>query len=1387
MGWGLRTGVRSGTGRGFGVLCFVLVTPWLSAAEPPAPDAQSFSEAPQALYTRASAPRVPHGTDVDLIEVHETYSFEEDGNYVYTRYFLYKVLTDGGASRCDSLSINWSPWRDEKPTMKARVIRADGSVYSLDQATITDSPAQVKHSALYSDERTLRAPLPAIAPGAVVEAELSMHEKPPLAGVGMVARRYLQLSDPVEHIRLTLQAPKSLSLHYRVDLLPGLAPKHSEEAGLDRWVFDSGPAPAAQASVPGLPSEVYAWPAVTFSTSASWRDLAQAYSHVVDSKLAAGEVKELVARLTKGRASREAKIDAIVDYLNREIRYTGIEFDRASVLPHSPAETLLHKYGDCKDKSLLLVGMLRAAGVEANLALLNAADRLDVPAELPGMGLFDHAIVRVSGEPALWIDATDDSARPGQLPDMDRGRLALVVDPETTALTRVDEPRSADNVMYEEREIRLADQGPARVLEVTRPRGNFESDYRRQYAGLANKATQDFLTDYFKREYIAERVDRLERSDPRDFSQPFRLTLEGKAARRAETGLSEAAAYIRLDGLFTSLPRDLRTRELTDEENAKTTRAAKKRTDDYQLPRPFIAEWHYRIVPPSGFESAALPSDASLKLGPATLEERFSRDAAGVVHADLRFDTIQRRFNPAEQTELRNKIAELVEGDAIRIKFDLRAHSLLAQGHAREAFQVYRDLVTQHPNDPVQHLRRADGLLIAGMGEAARKEAEVATRLDPKSAFAQQTLAHILQHDLIGRWHAPGADYAAAAAAYRAAIALAPQDKTLVVNYAMLLEHDSQWVRYGPGADLKGAIAEYRKLTPQQLGNIGFPQNLSYALFYSRDFEGGLQVANTLKEPPLPVLLACEAELQGASHALDEARRRTYGEEKFKQAVSTAGQMLLVVRDYPKAATMLETGASGPSMARTMGIVSLLRQARHHEDLQFGNSPEDVVRRMLVASLSGPTSLHDLEVFESRNALAYQASLSADERGEVMQKFRSDNPAKQTELPRDVLLDLSLSAMQVKSSGDDTVGYRATVQILGRNQSFVVVKEDGEYKILDSTSTPTALALEVLDRVKRTDLAGAGTLLNWVREALPNESGDDPYNSDPLLRLWAPRQHEADARTITIAAAAILAQRHHSARRGVSLLEEAKGAADKSEREGIDVALLKGYELLGEQERVLEIAASLAGRSPRSQRAFAARWCALLMLHRFQEAEELAKERLNEIPGDMAALRALATTPAAQHNYATAYERTLKVVANASSDAQDLNQAAWFTLFYDRPGGVDLEAALRALQMRANDREFLHTLGCIYAEIGKPREARDVLVQAMDSRNLTQPDSDLWYAFGRIAEDYGERDIALADYAKVTPPKMTESEWDSTYRLAQSRLRFLGAPAAPAKGQRSAR
>ena len=1357
------------------------IAPWLvlacaqsaAAAESPA-TAPHFSMSAQALHAAASAVKAPEGSAVSVVELQETYSFEADGSNLYTRYVVYKVLSpaaaDGG---WNELRKEWSPWREDKPTMRARVIVPDGTTFTLDPATIADSPVHATDSSIYSDARILRAPLPAFAPGAVIETEIVLKERLPFKGAGDAGRSLFRLWDPIQHVRVTLEAPDSIPLRYRLDSAPDVKMTHTSESGRQRWVFDGGPTTAGDDNdyVGNAPSDFYQNPTLTFSTGASWQELAQAYAGIVAERLTNSNVNELAVRLTKGRSSREARMAAVVEYLNREIRYTGIEFDESSVVPHTPAETLSRRYGDCKDKALLLVALLRAVDIPANLALLNVGDDTDVASDLPGMGNFNHAIVYIPGEPAFWIDATAETSRLGQLPDSDRGRLALIVDTRTTALTPIPEARSTDNVLEESREIRLADHGAASVVEVSTPQGTYEASYRYAYADTKAKATVEQLTDYLKSEYSVERMSKLDRSDPKDFSQPFRLALEGEKAQRGYTTLTDAQLYIPIGGLFRGLPYDSRTHEPTDEENAKATHPAKKRTIDYLVTRPFTAKWHYRIVPPAGFQAASLPESATRALGPAEFSESYALDPDGSVRADLIFDIKKRRFTPEEQRKLREEVARLLDRETVLIKFDLRAHALFTQGQAPQSFQAYRDLVAQHPKDPIQHLRRAKALIDAGMGDAARTEVATAIKLDPKLALAYETQATILQYDLIGRWRAEGADFAGAAAAYQKAIALDHDDHANVGNYAVVLEHDRHGIRYGRGADLAGAIATYRQLTAQQRQELGIAQNLPFALFYDGQYAAALDAANAIETPPLGLMIACDAQINGATHALAEAQRRSTTAIPFKQLAALAGGMLMARREYQNAAALLEAGANGASTARTMGLAGMLRQAKRHEEVPAGAGPDGFLRSAMVSMIAGTASAEELEALGSRNYLRERAALSAEQRRETDYIGALRSIAQRAGTPLDVVADIVQQSLQIKAAGDDATGYRLSLLMPGAPSQIVfVVKEDGNYRILGN-GWNLPIATETVDRAQRGDLAAAGTLLGWVRDSMTNvQDVDDPYAVEPFLRFWSLGQRQGDENAIRLAAASLWVTAPTTARRGIEVLEKAKTGTD-SQLEAIDLALLTGYEVLNDHERALAVAQKLAKRSPLSQRAFWSQATQLRALNRFKEADALAEERLKALPDDIDALRAMSVNAFASRDYTTAYARALKVLAEPRATARDMNHIAWLSLFFDREGGPDVENAQRAAQ--SNSMQALHTLGCAYADIGKTREAREVLLQSMVARNMVEPSGDFWYAFGRIAEQYGERDIARADYAKVKPPEDASQAYQSSYELAQNRIKVL--------------
>jgi len=1348
------------------------------AQEAPSWSVARFSDDAAAVYQAASSATAKKGSSVLVLYDESAFTFDADGKSVEKTYKVYRVISEKGAEGWDNVDVEWEPWHEEKPVVRARVITSDHVIHPLDPKSITDSPASDNDEKEYGDRRVVRAPLPAIAPGAVVEQEITVRETAPVFGAGIVDRVYFGSFSPVREAQVLLDAPASLNLQYTTQLLPQVKVERKAEDGRVRVRFVQGPMEALENAEGYLPSEQPVFPQVTFSTAASWQKVAESYGKIVDEQIQKGNTAELAAQLTKGKATTEEKLAAIVQHLSKEVRYTGVEFDESSIVPHPPAETLKKKYGDCKDKSTLLVALARAAGIPAYVALLRVGRREDVLPNLPGMGMFDHAIVYIPGNPAHWIDATDEHARLGQLPAGDQGRLSLIAQAESTALVHTPESASKENRLYEEREIYLAENGPARIVEISEPSGVFESSFRSYYGDADDKNTRKELNDYAKNEYLAEKVTKFERTDPKDFSQQFRLTLEASPAKRGITELDDAVAAIRVESLFSNLPNELRQKEPEEKKKPgeEDDTATKPRVGDYELGEAYIAEWDYKIVPPPGFRPKPLPDKKSVNLGPAVYTQEFSADAEGIVHGKITFDTRKRRLTLAESKELRNKVGQMKDEQAILVLFEPVSNALMAEGKVRESFQATRDLIAMHPKEAVHHLQMAKALLAAGMGQAAREEGRKAVELEPNSALAEKTLAEILEYDLVGRKMRAGSDYAGAEKAYRAAQKLDPDDKEITANLAILLEYNDHGERYGRGAKLNDAVTEYRKLKDDQLKEWGVGNNPAFALFYAGRFAEARKEAEALNPPLKGLIVAAEAMANGTQAGMAEARKRSSSEAELKSVVKTAGEIAMRQRAYAVAADLLEAGASGNESSNTMAMAAMLRKARKREEIVYKDDPAGLVGKMFSDALDGKMTEESMEAISSRNALI------VERRKDLEERKRDLNAAKQVTgmflrqgLPVDAMTDIVVEVLQITSEGDDTNGYKVSLRVPGEtNQQMFVVKEGGHYRILDSTEKPNSVALEILDRVQANNLPGARILLDWVRDVQHLSGGDDPLAGQSFPRMWT-KGKEGDARQIKLAAAALACETKETAPEGIAILEPVgKESTAESEKLNISLALLDGYSALRNYDKLSALATELAKDHPESKRLFLDREFALRGLGKFAEVDALAQEWLKKDAGDVQAMRAQVFSAAWAGNYALARERAVRILATDKAEATDYNNQAWYGLFTGKVDASDLEAATKAAQLSKASAYALHTLGCVYAEAGKTKEAREVLIQAMDALYLDEPDDNYWYAFGRIAEQYGELQSAEADYKAVKKPKQGESIPGSSYRLAQMRLQAMG-------------
>ena len=216
---------------------------------------------------------------------------------------------------------------------------------------------------IYSDRKLLQAPFPRVTVGSIVEEETTMVNAVPKFGTGISRSWYFEGSNPIAMNRVLIEIPANLTFHYKVSLKEDLKPIVTNVNDINTYIFEYPLVPVAEEIESGLSPDHPHWVSLAFSTGESWDKIAKVYSDLVEEKLEATDFSEELELLTKENAYDTAV--SITQWLNREIRYTGLELGTGSIIPATPEVTLERGFGDCKDKAVIVTAMMRGAGFDA--------------------------------------------------------------------------------------------------------------------------------------------------------------------------------------------------------------------------------------------------------------------------------------------------------------------------------------------------------------------------------------------------------------------------------------------------------------------------------------------------------------------------------------------------------------------------------------------------------------------------------------------------------------------------------------------------------------------------------------------------------------------------------------------------------------------------------------------------------------------------------------------------------------------------------------------------------------------------------------------------------------------------------------------------------------
>jgi len=414
---------------------------------------------------------------------------------------------------------------------------------------------------------------------------------------------------------------------------------------------------------------------------------------------------------------RVDRIAAVYRFVERNIKYLGIEFGIGAYRPRPAESTLAQGQGDCKDMTALMVALLKALDIKAYPALVRPSDQGIFVTDHPSPGQFSHVLLFVPHSRGdFWLDPTAGLGTLGAIPKILRGQLALVVDGQGGRLLRIPVATASEHELNETRVFTLNQTGGGQVDTQIALTGDLAGRSRQKLLGVDPAVRGAFLSApgyLFGRGFIPASVELKDLDTP---SEPL-----GISASLKDNDL----VAVRLDGSLVFAPDlDILTNGLVSAPGGGVT---------VESPRTIIRK--LIIKPPSGYRFNWSPLSIRYR-GPIELYVDEKREADQTI--------ITTRLSFSVRPTTRPELRQLKQAFAM-VRQALSQHLTILPRPDLDRVKFLAAIVAERPNDPelLVHLSRA--LMSTQKYRAALVVLKQAERLKPNMpiVWAMMAAAHV--------------------------------------------------------------------------------------------------------------------------------------------------------------------------------------------------------------------------------------------------------------------------------------------------------------------------------------------------------------------------------------------------------------------------------------------------------------------------------------------------------------------------------------------------------------------------------------------------------------------------------------------------------------------
>ncbi|MEM8900057.1 MAG: DUF3857 domain-containing protein [Bacteroidota bacterium] len=415
-------------------------------------------------------------------------------------HYKIKILNSEGIQSNSDIDISFDPSYQTLTLHQVDLIRDGKRIPKLYEEPVKKFQRETSmERSLYDGSISAVMNLKDVREGDILEYSFSRKGFNPINKGNFSTTFSQNYSTPVNRIYNRIVFPKVVRLQYKL-YNEAVKPISTETQGLKSYEWDMEGYDYVDYDK-SIPSWFNAQKKVRVSTYKSWREVVEwalpLYTYDVSS------VKKFGQEISSA-STKEGKILDLIDWVQNDVRYLGFEEGIGAYKPNAPAKVYKQRFGDCKDKSLLLVSLLRSEGVEAYPLLVNTTYQQEIENFLPSGGVFDHCVVYFEfDEKEFFIDPTISSQGGDllnrQFPNYKKG--LLIKEGEESIITAGRNPFPlAEQHVREYFQLESVGGNTSFKVETTYL-GDEADQIRSYFASNSRKDIQDEYLDYYSTIY----------------------------------------------------------------------------------------------------------------------------------------------------------------------------------------------------------------------------------------------------------------------------------------------------------------------------------------------------------------------------------------------------------------------------------------------------------------------------------------------------------------------------------------------------------------------------------------------------------------------------------------------------------------------------------------------------------------------------------------------------------------------------------------------------------------------------------------------------------------------------------------------------------------------